>query len=191
MILFNDSCNNKLIIFIKLSLIIFLFTTSSFSQTDKRLFRHSVHSANPKKVSILFDFTNTSELPEPIKVWDGLWVRILYIKHVKVKDGVFEYFIQFASDDEFKNILLPTNQPGHGITANGIAAFHFRNKDNTGPNEIGPKNVNAPQSVRIIQYKNFDAEVRILKFEIIGIGSSETVPSFAGIEFLVIVKENN
>ena len=29
-----------------------------------------------------------------------------------------------------------------------IEGWHFRNADNTGPNEAGPKNVNAPQEVR-------------------------------------------
>jgi hypothetical protein len=38
--------------------------------------------------------------------------------------------------------------PFRGINHLMIDGWHFRNADNSGPNEIGPKNVNAPQHVR-------------------------------------------
>ena len=178
---------------IRLILNIFLLlicSSVSFAETDKRVFHHSIHSVNPKEVSIIFDFTDINQMSNHVKVWDGLWVKITNINNSKVNEGVYAYNVQFASDQEFKNILLPINQPRHGITANSIAAYHFRNADNSGPNEAGPLNVNAPQETRLIKYKNFIALIRILNFEIIGINKIELLPAFAGIEFMVIVNEN-
>jgi len=180
----------KLILILNVFLI-FLCSNASFAETDKRVFHHSLHSFNPKEVSILFDFTDLNRMSHPMKVWDGLWIKINNIKNLKVKEGVFAYNVQFASDAKFKNILIPVNQPGHGITSNSIAAYHFRNADNSGTNEAGPLNVNAPQETRLIKYKGFDALIRILNFEIIGINKKEFVPAFAGIEFMIIVNKNN
>ena len=53
--------------------------------------------------------------------------------------------MQFSEDQDFTKIILPVNQPVRGITSDSIAAYHFRNSDNSGPNEAGPKNVNAPR----------------------------------------------
>lgn len=38
--------------------------------------------------------------------------------------------------------------PYHGVNAREIFGWHFRNADNTGPNEAGDKNVNAPGLIR-------------------------------------------
>ncbi len=173
---------------------IFLFalcSAGSFADTDKRVFHHSVHSMNPKEVSILFDFTDINQMSSPLRVWDGLWVKIINTGHKKVKNGVYGYTVRFATDPDFKNILLPVNQPARGITADGIAAFHFRNSDNSGPNEAGPKNVNAPQETRLLKYKGFNALIRVINMDIIGIGNKDLVPAFAGIKFIVIVKEKS
>lgn len=164
-----------------------MLTAVSFAESDKRVFHHSVHTINPKKVSVFFDFTDIAVMDRPVMIWDGLWVRVVNRSHNDLKEGVFAYNIQFSEDQNFLKIILPVNQPARGITADSIAAFHFRNSDNTGPNETGPKNVNAPQDVRLISYTGFDAEIRIINFEITGIGNSKLVPSFAGIEFLIIV----
>lgn len=171
--------------------LIIFYSYGSFAESDKRVFHHSIHSVHPKEVSILFDFTDISTMSSPVKIWDGLWVKIINTGHKKVKNGVYGYTVRFATDPDFKNILLPVNQPARGITADGIAAFHFRNSDNSGPNETGPKNVNAPQETRVLKYNGFDVLIRIINFEIIGIGGKEIVPAFAGIEFLLVVKENS
>jgi len=181
---------NKLILVLNI-IIVFFCSAISFAETDKRVFHRSLHSVNPKEISIIFDFTDINRMSHPMKVWDGLWIKINNINNSKVKEGVYAYNVQFASDAEFKNILIPVNQPGHGITANSIAAYHFRNASNSGPNEAGPLNVNAPQETRLIKYKGFDALIRILNFEIIGINKKEFVPAFAGIEFMIIVNGNN
>ena len=169
--------------------ILFFCSSLAAAETDKRVFHHTIHTVNPKEASIFIDFTDINQISHPLKVWDGLWVKINNINNSRVSEGVYGYSVRFASDSEFNNIFLPTNQPRRGITANTIAAFHFRNSNNSGPNEAGPMNVNAPQEVRLIKYADFDAEIRILNFEITGIGSSESVPSFAGIQFLITVTQ--
>ena len=47
----------------------------------------------------------------------------------------------------FSGVATP---PFHGINARYIEGWHFRNSDNSGPNEAGEKNVNAPQYERQI-----------------------------------------
>jgi len=48
-------------------------------------------------------------------------------------------------DNNFAGVVTP---PYHGINQLYIEGWHFRNADNSGPNEAGEKNVNAPQHVR-------------------------------------------
>ena len=57
--------------------------------------------------------------------------------------------------DKFSNgapDFASVTPPFHGPNAADIQGQHFRNSDNTGPNELGPKNVNAPGKIRQIQY---------------------------------------
>lgn len=41
-----------------------------------------------------------------------------------------------------------------------VEGWHFRNSDNSGPNEIGLKNVNAPQRLRQFYFVRTDADFR-------------------------------
>lgn len=47
-----------------------------------------------------------------------------------------------TADHDLARVVTP---PYRGINDLQIAGWHFRNADNSGPNEPGPKNVNAPQ----------------------------------------------
>ncbi len=47
--------------------------------------------------------------------------------------------------NNFCGVVTP---PYRGVNQIYIDGWHFRNADNSGPNEPGPKNVNAPQEVR-------------------------------------------
>lgn len=49
------------------------------------------------------------------------------------------------TDNNFSGVATP---PFHGMNARYIEGWHFRNSDNSGPNEAGEKNVNAPQHER-------------------------------------------
>ncbi|HEU4341901.1 MAG TPA: hypothetical protein VFU31_10055 [Candidatus Binatia bacterium] len=46
------------------------------------------------------------------------------------------------------NFCAVATPPYRGVNHIYIEGWQFRNSDNTGPNEVGPKNVNAPQEVR-------------------------------------------
>lgn len=48
-------------------------------------------------------------------------------------------------DDNFCSVVTP---PYHGTNMIDIQGWHFRNSDNSGPNEPGPKNVNVPGEER-------------------------------------------
>ncbi len=48
-------------------------------------------------------------------------------------------------DQDFSSVVTP---PFRGMNHRYIKGWHFRNADNSGPNEPGAKNVNAPQKVR-------------------------------------------
>lgn len=49
------------------------------------------------------------------------------------------------TDNNFSRVATP---PFYGMNARYIEGWHFRNNDNSGPNEPGEKNVNAPQHER-------------------------------------------
>jgi hypothetical protein len=49
------------------------------------------------------------------------------------------------TDNNFSGVATP---PFHGMNARYIEGWHFRNNDNSGSNEPGEKNVNAPQHER-------------------------------------------
>jgi hypothetical protein len=160
---------------------------------DEREFRHAIHPGKPGKGSVHFTLKpERGEISKsvPIEIWPGLWLRALPLGHVKVKQGKFAYSFQFSADSSFDKILRPTDQPAHGITADVVAAFHFRNSDNSGPNEVGPKNVNAPQEIRQITYDGFRAEIRLLRFQIIGTRPG-MLPSFIFLECLVRVEASD
>lgn len=60
-----------------------------------------------------------------------------------------------GANGDFCDMLTP---PYHGPNDLVIFAWHFRNADNTGPNELGPKNVNAPGAVRVFRCAKTEAE---------------------------------
>ncbi|MGH7322161.1 MAG: hypothetical protein ACRELA_21420, partial [Candidatus Rokuibacteriota bacterium] len=59
---------------------------------------------------------------------------------------------------DFSAIVTP---PFRGMNHRDIEGWHFRNADNSGPNERGPSNVNAPQEVREFAFVTNEADYRI------------------------------
>jgi len=51
--------------------------------------------------------------------------------------------------------------PFRGMNSRDIEGWHFRNADNSGPNEVGPKNVNAPGQVRDFRFVMGEADHRL------------------------------
>jgi len=70
-------------------------------------------------------------------------------------------------DNNFAAVVTP---PYRGINHLDIEGWHFRNSDNSGPNKLDEKNVNAPQEVRQFYFvlndtdyqKAFDALQKML-----------------------------
>lgn len=62
-----------------------------------------------------------------------------------------------APGREEEDFSFPVTPPFRGVNARDIAAWHFRNRDNSGPNDAGPKNVNAPGRTREFSFV-LDAE---------------------------------
>jgi hypothetical protein len=58
------------------------------------------------------------------------------------------------------NFCAVATPPYRGINSIQIEGWHFRNADNSGPNEAGPGNVNAPQNVREFYFALNDADYR-------------------------------
>ena len=62
--------------------------------------------------------------------------------------------------DTAKNFCGIVTPPYRGVNALQIEGWHFRNADNNGPNEPGPKNVNAPQELREFYFVLNEADYR-------------------------------
>jgi hypothetical protein len=62
--------------------------------------------------------------------------------------------------DAANNFCGVVTPPYRGINALQIEGWHFRNSANTGPNEAGPKNVNAPQELREFYFVLSEADYR-------------------------------
>lgn len=197
------SCSISLSRTISIVLCMVCLTTSLYSAEsgDSRIFARVVHSdIRPRSVSIYLRMNpaGCKDLPTEranqttrcySEVWKGLYLQIFLQRAIQVKDGVFGVAVDFSKDKDARNIVLPENQPSHGISSDQIDAFHFRNSDNSGPNEGGPKNVNAPQELRNIYYPGFSVEIRLLEFDISNTGLGKT-PAFGSLSFLIVVKED-
>jgi hypothetical protein len=71
------------------------------------------------------------------------------------KDLIFEllpaeygWVISIRNKSQSENYCGIATPPFHGINSLYIEGWHFRNADNSGPNEAGEKNINAPQETR-------------------------------------------
>lgn len=60
--------------------------------------------------------------------------------------------------ESYKNFAGVVTPPYRGINNIYIEGWHFRNSDNSGPNEVGPKNVNAYGEVRKFYFVLNDAD---------------------------------
>jgi hypothetical protein len=60
---------------------------------------------------------------------------------------------------DFSAVVTP---PFRGMNHRYIEGWHFRNVNNSGPNELGPRNVNAPQGVREFAFATDESDYRIV-----------------------------
>ena len=70
------------------------------------------------------------------------------------------WMIFVGGKDVENNFCAVVTPPYRGINAIQIEGWHFRNSDNSGPNEPGPKNVNAPQDLRVFYFVLNEADYR-------------------------------
>lgn len=70
-------------------------------------------------------------------------------------------------DSRERNFVRVATPPFRGVNPAVIQAWHFRNKDNSGPNEAGSGNVNAPQRRRefafVLDRAGFQAAQQVLE----------------------------
>jgi hypothetical protein len=90
---------------------------------------------------IIFTYNGTAQAAQATKVYFGSGLLF----SLEPDPHGWNMVVKEASDSEDFSRLTP---PFHGINPRQIHGWHFRNADNTGPNEPGPKNVNAPGRVR-------------------------------------------
>jgi hypothetical protein len=94
------------------------------------------------------------------RVFDGLRFRLVPISTRADADGWSITLIAEDSTHDFIGIATP---PYHGVNEREIAAWHFRNADNTAPNT---GDVNAPQEERgfnfVTNARDYDACARAL-----------------------------
>ncbi len=63
-----------------------------------------------------------------------------------------------TSQADFSAVVTP---PFRGMNHRDIEGWHFRNVDNSGPNEPGPKNMNAPQQIREFAFVTNESDYRV------------------------------
>ncbi len=182
---------------ILIALIIF-YSTNGYAQSDDRLFTLEKPNYSLWSVYVKFDGPSAKNLSHSKhgirirnhqKLNDNLYLQIYNQGHAKAKSGVFGYSFGLSEDPDGKQIIQAINTPRHGISPDGVFAFHFRNSDNTGPNQIGPKNVNAPGATRFIKYGKYTMIIRVLEAEIINLGENN-IPTFSRIKFFITIEKN-
>lgn len=99
------------------------------------------HNKLLDKPPIIFTYTATAQADQTTKVYFGS--DLLF--SLEPDPHGWNIMVKEAGDSEDLSRLTP---PFHGINPRQIYGWHFRNADNTGPNEPGPKSVNAPGRVR-------------------------------------------
>jgi len=121
------------------------------------------------------------------KLTNSLYLRVIPESHTKVQRGAFAYVFQLAKDASGRVTVPAVDQPSHGPSADVVRAADFRNSDNTGPNAVGPKNVNAAGELRTIAYADLTMEIRVRSFEIVGLGPA-AIPAFSDLSCAVTVR---
>lgn len=141
------------------------FATSAPGVTSTSIMTHSLSTATPL-VDQIFKFegkvSRNQMFEQPIS--QDIYFRLWPISHG------WEIWIGKKAQpyDSYVAVVTP---PYHGMNARFIEGWHFRNSDNTGPNEPGEKLVNAPQKERrfsfILSEKDFQIAYAALSPELL------------------------
>lgn len=120
------------------------------------------------------------------KVWDGLYLQVTTETG---ENGTEGYMFSFSKDEDGQNLLQP-KESADDPTLRELAASDFRTDDNFAPRPLkpGPGTPGDRGVLRIIHYPGFDAEVRVLEFNI-GDAELKKQPYFKSVSCLVTVRE--
>jgi len=96
-------------------------------------------------------FKGTVKRGEPFqyKVHDGL---IFGLRPKRDTDPYQGWQFWLGPSEQIDTYAAIATGPTHGLTDMDICASDFRNSDNSGPNQNGPKNVNRPQRLRHFRF---------------------------------------
>jgi hypothetical protein len=122
------------------------------------------------------------------KIWEGLFLQVTTESEEK---GVGGYLFSFSKDEANKN-PLQAQEAGEDPTLRDVSASDFRTDDNSTPVSLhaGPATMDDPGPYRVIHYRGFDVEIRVLEFKI-GDAELEKKPYFKSISYLVTVREKD
>jgi len=166
-------------------------------QVDRRMFEVVQHDAAPEVYSVHLELAD--DLPggadrssriSAYQLGNALYLRVIPQTHAYVPRGAFAYAFQLSRDPTGATAIPATDQPAHGPSDDLLRAVDFRNSDNTGPNAVGAKNRNAAGEFRRITYATFVVEIRVLSFELVGLGSSQ-IPAFSKLSCLVTIRRTD
>jgi hypothetical protein len=122
------------------------------------------------------------------KVWDGLYLQVTTETGEKGTKG---YMFTF-SKDEGNQDTLAAKESKDAPTLREVSAADFRSDDNFSvrPLKPGPGTPEDRGALRVIHYDGFDAEIRILEFNI-GDAMMNKKPYFKSVSCLVTVMEKD
>lgn len=185
----------KLILF---TLLLIPWIEFAYAETDSRTFTLEQESRTSWSAYIIFTEKGPQNIDSKpygdkvrsfLKINSDLYLQIISQDHAKAKSGQYGYSFYLSHDIDGKDHIQELNEPAHGFTPFEVDAFHFRNNENTGPNEPGPKNENVEGATRIVEFSGYRMTIRTLDANIINLGRGE-IPTFYAVKFLITISKN-
>lgn len=125
------------------------------------------------------------------KIDHRLYLQIYSLGHAGTEDGEFGYSFGLSKDSEGKQRIDAQNIPKHGKSPDVITAFDFKNRDNSGLNQLGPKLNNTTWGPsRTIEYRQYLMTIKVLDAKIINLGENN-IPTFSRITFFIVIKKTD
>ncbi len=120
------------------------------------------------------------------EVWDDLYLQVTPDPG---EEGTEGYIFAFTKDKAGKDPVA-LKESKDALFMKGIAAMDFRTADNSSarPLKPGPGTLEDRGALRLIHYDGFDAEIRVLEFNIGG-ATVKKKPFFKSLSCLVTITE--
>ncbi len=122
------------------------------------------------------------------EVWDDLYLQVTTESS---DDGIEAYHFAFSKDEAGNEPAALKDSKDKG-TLRVLAAADFRTVENSSARVLkpGPGTPDDPGAFRLIHYGGFDAEIRVLEFNIAG-AIPKKKPYFKSLSCIVGITENN